>query len=180
MFSLPYETTIAGVSFNNDDGSSRQEYVSGLMKGEILTLRNAATTEHPEAIAVYNKFGHQLGFLPKDVALPLRRCLIPFSSVVCMVKYVGRRSTAAPYGASIVIGQDRDSVLSKFSDIDRRMIEGTSHKPSYTYTPIQSTPKYTPAPVPQRQQVPIIPLGCLIPAILGLIIGIILATTVFK
>ena len=149
MFSLPYETTIAGVSFNNADGTSRQEYVQHLLKGDILFLRDGSTSEHPEAIAVFNKFDIQLGFLHSDVAKQLRLMSYPFTSMVCMVKFIGQKSASMPYGATIVIGEDRESVLSTFSDIDRRFIEGPNYRPKNTYNYSYSSPSYA---EPQRNK----------------------------
>lgn len=61
-------TPVAGVTFQNDDGSSRQEILRGMSKGRKLRFRDAASAEHPEAISVHNVKGAQLGSLPSDVA----------------------------------------------------------------------------------------------------------------
>jgi len=49
-----FYTKIAGVSHPNDDGSSRQERIKKLIKGEALFLEHFPIPEHPEAVKVSN------------------------------------------------------------------------------------------------------------------------------
>ncbi len=62
-------TSVAGVSFQNNDGSSRQTAISECHVGDILSLNRQSTNPHDSnAIAVFNSHGNQIGFLPRDVA----------------------------------------------------------------------------------------------------------------
>ena len=62
-----------GTTFRNDDGSSRQEILSEMVgTNRRVFLMDAASADHPEAIAVYNDHGIQVGFVPKDIARYIR------------------------------------------------------------------------------------------------------------
>lgn len=64
------ETKIVGVSFKNPDGSSRQEKVALLQKGDTLALvREPKNKYDKNAIAVrLTARGRQLGYLSREVA----------------------------------------------------------------------------------------------------------------
>jgi len=66
-------TKIAGVSFNNDDGTSRQAIVKSLRPGDRLFLRHAPIPGHPEAIQVVTSWGRQAGFLPSGMGRDVLR-----------------------------------------------------------------------------------------------------------
>jgi HIRAN domain-containing protein len=58
---------VHGVSFENEDGSSRQELVAQCRSGDPLTLRAEPDNPHDRhAVAVLNAKGEQLGYLPSD------------------------------------------------------------------------------------------------------------------
>ena len=59
---------IVGVTFGNDDGTSRQAYIKKLKPGEELIVKHMPTSEHPEAIGVFTKKNKQLGYLNADLA----------------------------------------------------------------------------------------------------------------
>jgi hypothetical protein len=55
---------IAGVSFTNPDGSSRQAALARCRAGENLRLVREADNPHDdEAVAVYSRHGEQLGYV---------------------------------------------------------------------------------------------------------------------
>ena len=66
------KTKIVGVTFKNEDGTSRQELLSELSEGDTLSLKDTFSDKYPEAIGVFNSYGEQLGNLKKDLALKLR------------------------------------------------------------------------------------------------------------
>lgn len=76
---------VAGITFPNDDGSSRQEIVSRMNKGRKIRLRDAATDEYPESIAVFNCQNEQLGHLPKEVAEYVRQKVSDLSEIQASV-----------------------------------------------------------------------------------------------
>ena len=59
---------IAGVTFGNDDGTSRQAYIQKLKPGEELIVRHMPTSDHPEAIGVFTRKNKQIGYLNADLA----------------------------------------------------------------------------------------------------------------
>ena len=67
-------TKVVGVTFPNEDGSSRQDIIGGLIdsldKGDIpLSLERQLNNQHdPNAVAVRSPSGKQLGFLSKQVS----------------------------------------------------------------------------------------------------------------
>lgn len=63
---------IVGVSFNNDDGSSRQEILSTISDGEALLLEYFEYENEP-AYAVKTALGEQIGNLPKGLSADIYR-----------------------------------------------------------------------------------------------------------
>lgn len=67
-----FNTKVVGVTFGNDDGSSRQEYIKKMKSGDDIIFKPMATKEHPEAIGVFDKKGHQLGYLNAELATEIK------------------------------------------------------------------------------------------------------------
>ncbi len=151
LIQFPFETTIAGVSFNNTDGTSRQDYVKRLIKDERVYLVDAASAEYPEAIAVYNVCNEQLGFLPSDIAKQVRVREIPIDKLVAIVKHVGRASQYSPYGAIICVGRDLQSTRDKVNDIHKSIDVGSIYNHTYTSPYITSNTSFT-QPQPSKQK----------------------------
>jgi hypothetical protein len=64
-----YIVRVAGVSHQNDDGSSRQEILARCKVPEILELRRQPNHRHDKnAIQVRRQNGEMLGFIPKNEA----------------------------------------------------------------------------------------------------------------
>lgn len=160
----PFTCNLAGVSYANTDGSSRQAHISSLYVGAQLTLRDAATDQYPEAIAVFDSADHQLGFLPAYVSTQLRADGMVFSSLCCLVVSCGRPSPGAPVGVTISIGRTRARALSLFTPQQRRLADPT-YKPTYT-------PSHFSSPPPRVDHTPkrtspgyVLPIICLLVAI---------------
>lgn len=62
-----YHTKVVGVTYKNDDGSSRQENIENSYDGEKLIFREYEYEGKP-AIAVYTQFNEQIGFIKKELA----------------------------------------------------------------------------------------------------------------
>ena len=183
---LPIKTNIAGVTHKNDDGISRQTYVQDLSAGDILHLKDASSTRFPEAISVHNSFGDMLGYVPADLARDIRSHGYTPEALACIVIFQGRESPSKPYGASIAIGESNDSIVSLLDKSDADLVStalrieeevssqtAQATKPfSYVqpdYSKYQSGPKGKSAP-----------WGCIIPVVIGFIIGIIIAAASTK
>lgn len=67
-----FNTKIVGVTFGNDDGSSRQAIIKKSKEGEDIILKPIPTDEYPDAIGVFNKRGEQLGHINAELAAELK------------------------------------------------------------------------------------------------------------
>lgn len=64
-----FYTKVAGVSFDNSDGSSRQAIVRSCRSGEPVRLIREPDNPHDEfAVMVVRRRGEQMGYLPSEVA----------------------------------------------------------------------------------------------------------------
>lgn len=72
-----YVTKVAGVTFGNDDGSSRQKLISKMTTSTPIAIKPTYVEGHPEAIGVYvtngKKIIGQIGFLSASVATEIMR-----------------------------------------------------------------------------------------------------------
>lgn len=65
-------TKVVGVTFGNNDGTSRQEIIKSCNPGDDLILKPVPTTEYPDAIGVFTKSGKQLGHINAELAAELK------------------------------------------------------------------------------------------------------------
>lgn len=71
-----WHSKVAGVTYPNDDGTSRQAILKKCRVGEALTLSHEPMPESPYAVAVRRASnGEQLGWLPVDTALHIAQKL---------------------------------------------------------------------------------------------------------
>lgn len=67
--SRTFRTKVVGVTFQNPDGTNRQEIISKCKVGEHVLLKRDYDNSYDQyAIAVLRKTGEQIGFIDKDVA----------------------------------------------------------------------------------------------------------------
>ena len=66
-----FHTKVAGVTFNNDDGSDRQKIISKCKAGQDLYFRPVPTEEYPQAIGIFTSKGKQLGHVSAAIAKDL-------------------------------------------------------------------------------------------------------------
>lgn len=67
-----FNTKVVGVTFGNDDGTSRQEIIKSCKPGDDIILKPVPTKEYPDAIGVFNKKGQQLGHIGAELASELK------------------------------------------------------------------------------------------------------------
>lgn len=67
-----FNTKVVGVTFGNDDGSSRQAIIKNCKAGEDIIFKPVPTAEYPDAIGVFNKRGQQLGHLNAELAAEMK------------------------------------------------------------------------------------------------------------
>lgn len=98
----PIYTKLVGVTFANEDGSSRQEIISALSAGDKLHLVDLASEKYPEAIGVLNSKNQHCGNLRKDLALSLREDYEHFEALSVRVTEV-TGGDGRSYGCNIEI-----------------------------------------------------------------------------
>lgn len=99
------KTKIVGVTYKNEDGTPRQELLSELSDGDRLRLVDVTSERFPEAIAVCNEAGEQLGHLSKSLALELRDMPEDFETFTATVLSV-TGGDGKSYGCNIEIDTD--------------------------------------------------------------------------
>lgn len=119
---FPYKTRIAGVTFHNEDGTSRQDLVELLDVGDELSLVDSSSIDHPDAIGVFNADDEQLGFLPAAVASQFRSENVNYECLTCLVSFIGRPDDDKPLGVSIVIAESDDQAMSVIDMSDKHTI----------------------------------------------------------
>ena len=67
-----FHTKVVGVSFNNANGTSRQDAIKACRSGESVLLRPSPSKEFPDAIGVFSSKGQQLGFLNAELAADMK------------------------------------------------------------------------------------------------------------
>lgn len=67
-----FHTKVVGVTFNNDDGTSRQSIIKNCKAGDDIVFKPVPTNEYPDAIGVFNAKGQQLGHLSQGVAAEIK------------------------------------------------------------------------------------------------------------
>lgn len=67
-----FNSKVVGVTFGNDDGTSRQEIIKTCNPGDDLILKPVPTMEYPDAIGVFTKSGKQLGHINAELAAELK------------------------------------------------------------------------------------------------------------
>ena len=63
-----FYTKVAGVTFDNADGTSRQSIIKKCSPGEDVIFKPMPSKEYPDAIGVFTTKGQQLGFLKAELA----------------------------------------------------------------------------------------------------------------
>ena len=67
MWPITLLVSLRGVTFDNEDGSSRQQIIRTLNKGQPLMLQAEPNNKHDRwAVAVYAGSGEKIGYLPSD------------------------------------------------------------------------------------------------------------------
>lgn len=55
--------SVWGTAYTNENGTSRQTYISKLKIGDDLLFKPAPTQEYPDTIGVFTQKGEQIGFI---------------------------------------------------------------------------------------------------------------------
>lgn len=96
-------TKVAGVSFNNDDGTSRQAIVRSLRPGEQLFLRHVPIPGHPEAMQVITYKGQQVGHLPSGMGKNALKWFKEYTVYVYVTEITGGTQDKPTRGCNIVL-----------------------------------------------------------------------------
>lgn len=102
LVSTTYTLGIAGESFNNDDGSSRQKIIKRCSQGDLLDLRREPDNPYDaNAVAVFTATGKQVGYLSKDNAEWVAEVMDSGEAVSARVRSTARPAHGRPYGMVI-------------------------------------------------------------------------------
>jgi hypothetical protein len=96
-------TKVAGVTFQNDDGTSRQAIVKSLRPGEQLFLRHVPIPGHPEAIQVITYQGRQVGHLSSEMAPKVLKWFKNYAVYVYVTGITGGTWDKPTRGCNIVL-----------------------------------------------------------------------------
>lgn len=96
-------TKIAGVSFMNDDGTSRQAILKSLRPGDQLFLRHVPIPGHPEAIQVITYKGQQVGHLPSGMGKNALKWFKEYTVYVYVTEITGGTQDKPTRGCNIVL-----------------------------------------------------------------------------
>ena len=67
-----FHTKVVGVTFDNDDGSSRQEIIKKCKVGDSIIFKPVPAEKYPEAIGVFTTTGEQFGYVNAELARKLK------------------------------------------------------------------------------------------------------------
>lgn len=82
------ETRVAGVTFENDNGTSRQEILKKCKPGEPIKLVHSPMPEHEYAVKVLRENGEQLGHIPREDAEDVADWLNSANTVTAKIKRI--------------------------------------------------------------------------------------------
>ncbi len=155
---MSIRTKLAGVSFDNNDGTSRQAILSRLNPGDALMLRDGATSDHPESIAVYNCPNFELcGYLSAAMAKRIRSEYANYEDLDVSVLEVTGGSDGVLLGCNIAIHNEDYDAAAEFAPPTFESGRTVTLPPN---PPLHST-YVTPRPAQKKLLVPGILLCCL-------------------
>jgi hypothetical protein len=84
------DTKVVGVSKENSDGTSRQQIIAReVLENDPIQLELEPDNPFdPNAVKVLSKFGHQIGYLGRDVAERVRMALLNEVDVTAKASWV--------------------------------------------------------------------------------------------
>jgi hypothetical protein len=65
-------SNVVGSNYTNNDGSSRQTYITHLKEGDDLFFKPAPTEEYPDSVGVFSRKGEQIGVVAYNALNELR------------------------------------------------------------------------------------------------------------
>lgn len=98
-----FYSKVVGVTFNNDDGSSRQKNIAACKAGQGVIFRPVEVKGHPEAVAVFTENGKQLGNLNAELAAELRGKYATNAMQATIAEVTGGAGDKPTYGCNLHI-----------------------------------------------------------------------------
>jgi hypothetical protein len=97
-------TKVVGVTFENDDGSSRQEVIENCIEGEEIILVHAPSKRFPEALEVHRTNNEQLGHINAELAHDLlQKFNAGYNYAASILEVTGGDEDRPTYGCNIEI-----------------------------------------------------------------------------
>jgi hypothetical protein len=104
-------TKVAGVSYRNHDGTSRQKIIPRCRAGELLRLEHEPDNPHDiNAIRILRQDGGQIGYLPRELAGEVVSRSARGWGYHAVVAGIGRSSDSGLNGASLLLVITNDDV----------------------------------------------------------------------
>ncbi|MBI4188424.1 MAG: HIRAN domain-containing protein [Chloroflexi bacterium] len=100
-----FHTKVVGVTFNNDDGTSRQEILQKCSPGEGLILSHAPIPEDKNAVKVSRATGEQVGWLSRWNAQEIAPILKRGQEVVAEIAAITGGGDEQSLGCTIIIAK---------------------------------------------------------------------------
>lgn len=102
---------VVGVTFANPDGTSRQEIISKMQKGNPVSLvREPNNLYDPNAIAVY--FGEeQVGYIARGEAELLSQLMDLGGSLIAKAEAIGQNKESGMYYLHILVSEEEDRII---------------------------------------------------------------------
>ena len=97
-----FTSTVAGVTFRNQDGTSREMFIRQLREGQSLELGKVQVKGHPNAIGIFIGRGKQVGFIPKDLAAEMTDDFARGDRFLCYVDQLTGGTTDKPTRGVVV------------------------------------------------------------------------------
>lgn len=113
---LPREIKVVGVSFGNEDGSSRQHILSKLKSGSVVSIEHRPTEEYPHRISVISEFGC-IGNLPNNYSKLLLVDSLNFKYGTIVSIGSGKGNLL---GATILLKEVKEEKPKKTSDFETK------------------------------------------------------------
>ena len=138
---------IVGVTYENEDGSSRQSLLEQLQKGSPVYFKDCSSEKYPEAIGVFNADGGQLGHLPAEVARSIRTERVKIDSLIGEVYSVGRNDESNPLGCLIDIAYEEPERVIRYTMPNLSNSTPLDLPPVKLHTPHRDEPEVKKVPV---------------------------------
>jgi hypothetical protein len=106
MNDIDSDYRVVGVSFDNPNGTNRQNLLKKCVANQEITLKRKRSKEYPNAIEVWSKVG-QLGHIADDDAIDLAEIIDNGTRLTAKIKKITGGTTDKPSLGCIITIQEK-------------------------------------------------------------------------